>query len=653
MNAKGLKHICRAGFAGRRPLADYPIANRFDEVDTLLVFDDVLIPWEDVLFYRHTRAASFIRSCLHRYSAFAFVQRVQRLAELMIGTALFNLRQTGLEQQQAVREKLAVLACYRETINAHLTAAIAAAEPSPAGLLMPNQALLYSGRVQACSQLPAMMHLARELCGGQICLTPDWASFAEPGDRALARQVLQRQPGLARRGPLQAAGLRARSAQLGLRRPPGDLRAVRPVAAVRPSERGLRQFRLAAAARPGPQGGGAVRERARAGQDLVRAAAWSEPSRRAAGWPKRLGLALTLLLVAVGGAEILLRLRARAAAGGRGDPAVLARARGPRRSRVGRERGGRLSHAGLGRGPDRGRPDRLQLPHRSATAFAIRRPGRPQADIVVLGDSLAFGFGVDDEHSWVAQLDRRLPDHTVVNLGILAAAPQQYLMAYEAHGARLEPELILVALYPPNALGAVADFDDWVAAGKPERFDLWRARRNRTTRSPRSSGRCGAATCSSGLYFADQDGHTLGFADGGRIQLAAAEVAGVAPVAARRPAALRAHHRASGPPAAARRRRWRAAPGRPVPVQMGGPRAAAGAPGAGAGRALRRASRRARHRASRPHPGAARPQCRRRAVVLRDRRSPERRRLSRDRRSHRRTSHAATPWTERNHDAFY
>jgi 4-hydroxyphenylacetate 3-monooxygenase len=96
----------------------------------------------------------------------------------MIGTALFNLRQTGLEQQQAVREKLATLACYREGINAHLTAAIAAAEPSPGGLLMPHQALLYSGRVLACSQLPAMMHLARELCGGQICLTPDWASFA-------------------------------------------------------------------------------------------------------------------------------------------------------------------------------------------------------------------------------------------------------------------------------------------------------------------------------------------------------------------------------------------------------------------------------------------------------------------------------------------
>jgi 4-hydroxyphenylacetate 3-monooxygenase len=85
-----------------------------------------------------------------------------------------------LERQQAVQEKLATLACYREGINAHLTAAIATAEPSPGGLLMPNQSLLYTGRVLACSQLPAMMHLARELCGGQICITPDAAMFESP-----------------------------------------------------------------------------------------------------------------------------------------------------------------------------------------------------------------------------------------------------------------------------------------------------------------------------------------------------------------------------------------------------------------------------------------------------------------------------------------
>jgi 4-hydroxyphenylacetate 3-monooxygenase len=166
--------------AGRKPAADYPIANKFDEVDALVIFDDVLVKWEDVLFYRHTRAAAFIRGTLHRYGAFPFVQRIMKVADQLIGVALFNVRQTGLDKQQAVREKLAELICYRESINAHLTASIAAAETSPGGLLMPNQSLILTGRVLACSRLPAMMHLARELCGGQICVTPDSASFEAP-----------------------------------------------------------------------------------------------------------------------------------------------------------------------------------------------------------------------------------------------------------------------------------------------------------------------------------------------------------------------------------------------------------------------------------------------------------------------------------------
>jgi 4-hydroxyphenylacetate 3-monooxygenase len=180
MGSPRIKHVCRTGFAGRAPAEDYPLASRFDEVDTLVIFDDVEIPWENVLFYRHTRAATFIRATLHRYSAFPYVQRILRVADMLIGAALLNVRQTGLERQQAVQEKLAQLACYREGINAHLTAAIAEAEESPGGLLMPNQSLLYTGRVLACTQLPAMMHISRELCGGQICVTPDEATFRHP-----------------------------------------------------------------------------------------------------------------------------------------------------------------------------------------------------------------------------------------------------------------------------------------------------------------------------------------------------------------------------------------------------------------------------------------------------------------------------------------
>jgi 4-hydroxyphenylacetate 3-monooxygenase len=82
-----------------------------------------------------------------------------------------------------VQERLAELANYRETINAHLTASITLAERSPAGLLMPNQSLLMTGRVVACSQLYEAMNIARDLCGGQICVTPDIAAFEAPGTK--------------------------------------------------------------------------------------------------------------------------------------------------------------------------------------------------------------------------------------------------------------------------------------------------------------------------------------------------------------------------------------------------------------------------------------------------------------------------------------
>ncbi|MBV8455213.1 MAG: 4-hydroxyphenylacetate 3-hydroxylase, partial [Acetobacteraceae bacterium] len=36
------------------------------------------------------------------------------------------------------------------------------------------------GRVLASSQMHHMMHIARELCGGQICVTPDAAAFRDP-----------------------------------------------------------------------------------------------------------------------------------------------------------------------------------------------------------------------------------------------------------------------------------------------------------------------------------------------------------------------------------------------------------------------------------------------------------------------------------------
>ena len=180
MNAKGLKHICRTALAVGKDPKDYPIGTRFDEIDTLLIFDDVLVPWENVFFSRLPEAAGYIRGTLHRYVVFPFVMRTLFRADMLLGTAFLNVEQTGLERNPAVREKLVQLMCYRETLNAHLHAAVYTSEPSPGGLCMPNQAIIYAGRIFGSSNLPNMIAIVRELAGGQLELTPDTAAWNNP-----------------------------------------------------------------------------------------------------------------------------------------------------------------------------------------------------------------------------------------------------------------------------------------------------------------------------------------------------------------------------------------------------------------------------------------------------------------------------------------
>jgi aromatic ring hydroxylase len=45
------------------------------------------------------------------------MQRVLKFADIMIGAALFNVRQTGLDGQQAVQDKLAQLAAVHRNFD--------------------------------------------------------------------------------------------------------------------------------------------------------------------------------------------------------------------------------------------------------------------------------------------------------------------------------------------------------------------------------------------------------------------------------------------------------------------------------------------------------------------------------------------------------
>jgi lysophospholipase L1-like esterase len=88
------------------------------------------------------------------------------------------------------------------------------------------------------------------------------------------------------------------------------------------------------------------------------------------------------------------------------------------------------------------------------------RPGVRR--IVLLGDSVAFGLGVDQDRIFANLLERRLgPPWEIANLAIFAYHSGNELEALETDGVKLRPELVVVQFY-------MNDFSIPQSAGGPE-----------------------------------------------------------------------------------------------------------------------------------------------------------------------------------------
>ena len=106
--------------------------------------------------------------------------------------------------------------------------------------------------------------------------------------------------------------------------------------------------------------------------------------------------------------------------------------------------------------------------------FRNTMPWPAQADIVAVGDSFVFGFGVNDDQTWIRLLADSLPGSRVINLGLPGQGPQQYLRAYEKFGVALKPKLLLFGLFPGNDVVDAKMFDEWLKAGEPVSYNVWR-----------------------------------------------------------------------------------------------------------------------------------------------------------------------------------
>jgi len=110
-------------------------------------------------------------------------------------------------------------------------------------------------------------------------------------------------------------------------------------------------------------------------------------------------------------------------------------------------------------------------------------PWPERAEIVAVGDSLTFGYGVTAGESWPSVLARALPA-VVVNLGLVGTSAPQYLRVYEVFGTGLQPRLLVVGVFARNDFWDAGLFERWLRSGVGGNYMHWRDGGQRAATEP-------------------------------------------------------------------------------------------------------------------------------------------------------------------------
>ncbi|PWJ84540.1 4-hydroxyphenylacetate 3-monooxygenase oxygenase component [Pseudaminobacter salicylatoxidans] len=192
MNAEGVKLIARQSYEAQAAVMgspfDYPLSSRLDENDSILVFDKVLVPWENIFIYGDAEkvnaffpASGFVpRFTLHGVSRFAvkldFIAGLFSMAVEATGSSTFR----GV--QAAVGEALA----WRNTFHGLADAMVKSPIPwqGTDGYNLPNMNYGLAYRVLAPLAYPRIKELIEQnVASGLIYLPSSAADFASPAIR--------------------------------------------------------------------------------------------------------------------------------------------------------------------------------------------------------------------------------------------------------------------------------------------------------------------------------------------------------------------------------------------------------------------------------------------------------------------------------------
>jgi 4-hydroxyphenylacetate 3-monooxygenase len=175
VSAKGLKFICRESFASDSTY-DHPLASRFDEQDAVVVFDDVLVPWDRVFILEDPERANRVNEETNAivFMAHQATVREAAKAEFVAGLVTLVAETIGVDQFPQVQEKISDILLTAETMKAFIKASEANAKVNQWGLMTPDYVPINSARNLWPRVAPSLATVLKQIgASGLMAIPPE------------------------------------------------------------------------------------------------------------------------------------------------------------------------------------------------------------------------------------------------------------------------------------------------------------------------------------------------------------------------------------------------------------------------------------------------------------------------------------------------
>ncbi|WP_045515016.1 4-hydroxyphenylacetate 3-hydroxylase family protein [Neobacillus niacini] len=171
----GLRIICREQMQdGTRSFFDHPLASRFEEMDALLIFEDVVVPWDRVFLYNNVDAANKLYPMTGAGLQPAHQSGVRGLVKLQFATevAMKVADSIGVDGYLNVQNDLAELIQSLESIRALLRVAEIEYITTENGEAIPSYTPLETIRGLLPTMYPRAIEVIQIIGAGGLLMSP-------------------------------------------------------------------------------------------------------------------------------------------------------------------------------------------------------------------------------------------------------------------------------------------------------------------------------------------------------------------------------------------------------------------------------------------------------------------------------------------------